>query len=146
MYLLLHFFCRERTVYLQFSKHQELKQVCVFYTLDMIMCYMSLSSAYILNMNLHFKEIDGILFQQPSGASGGASGSSLSAGASPSASSLSMASVDSSSSNSLHGSVNSVLRVIIENMLYPITIDVLHQVLFLVLFNPSPPNGQIICK
>ena len=48
-------------------------------------------------------------------------------GASPSTGSLSTASVD-SSPHTMHGSVNSVLRVIIENMLYPITLDVLHQV------------------
>ena len=71
---------------------------------------------------------DNFFWQQPSGATGVASGSALSSGASPSTSSLSTASVDNSSSNSLHGSVNSILRVIIENMLYPITIDVLHQV------------------
>lgn len=85
---------RGRNVYVQYSKHQELKM-------------------------------------QPSpGASGGAMSlapPSATGGASPSGNSGSSP-LDPASPHGPLGCPNSVLRIIIENMLYPITIDVLHQI------------------
>ena len=53
----------------------------------------------------------------------------MSGGASPSASpSNSSYTMEPASPQPPQGCPNSVLRIIIENMLYPITIDVLHQV------------------
>lgn len=55
---------------------------------------------------------------------------SMSGGASPSGGAS--YTMDPASPQSQPGVPHSVLRVIIENMLYPITIDVLHQVMFCV--------------
>lgn len=53
----------------------------------------------------------------------------LTGGASPSGTATSGSSpLDPASPHGPQGCPNSVLRIIIENMLYPITIDVLHQV------------------
>jgi len=86
---------RDRTVYVQYSKHQELKTPQVNPTTG---ANVSLLSPVM---------------------SGGASPSGTTAtGSSPMDSALPQQ----------QGCPNSVLRVIIENMLYPITIDVLHQI------------------
>lgn len=66
----------------------------------------------------------------------------MSGGASPSQASVSSPSVlDSSACMSPSqqglplGCPNSVLRIIIENMIYPITLDVLHQVQYMYMYN-----------